>query len=77
MKLGEFRKLTENVSDDSELVLWCYFDVLDEDGMILRDTEQAETDFHLDISDWTHGRKALHFTLDAQKVYDGTKAHIH
>ena len=76
MLLGEFRKLTENVSDDSELVLWVYFDILDEDLSVIKDVSEGITNFSLDITNWTEGKKALHFTCNAQKVYDDMNARI-
>ena len=74
MTLGQFRWLTQNVSDDSELVIWVYFEVLGESGEVLNDISSGVTDFDLDISEWVDNKKALHFTVDSQKTYDDMKA---
>jgi len=76
MLLSKFRELTKDLSGDSEIVMWCYFDVLDEDGSILDDASQGITDFTLDINKWIGDKHSLHFTVKGQDVYDQLKATI-
>ncbi|MEK0326745.1 MAG: hypothetical protein QQN63_13685 [Nitrosopumilus sp.] len=76
MILGEFRKLTKNISDESEIVIWCYFDIYDEYRSVIKDAQEGCTNFHLNINDWQGIKKALHFTMDAQQVYNDMNARI-